>query len=62
MFYYAQIDENNICIGVTQLSDEINHANMITLDEYDTAILGKKYENGKFIEIQQASENIEGVN
>lgn len=46
MFYYAQLDENNICISVSQLSGEIESSNMILLESYDASLLGKKYING----------------
>jgi len=46
MFYYAQLDENNICIGVSQLSGEVSETNMILLERYDMSLIGKKYNNG----------------
>lgn len=52
---YAQLDENNICVGVSNLADEIAEYNytaaglfisrMIPLPEYDTKILGLCYTN-----------------
>lgn len=53
MFYYAQIDENNICIGVSQLSGEINAPNMILLESYDASLLGKKYNNRAWEDVPQ---------
>jgi len=52
MFFYAQLDENNICIGISALSNEIDNDRMIQISEeqYSSLLLGKKYENGRFIE------------
>lgn len=52
MYLYAQIDENNICVSVSQLSGKIINKSMIPLDEYDTSILGKKYNNGNWEEVE----------
>lgn len=46
----AQIDENNICIGVSQLNEEDGRENLIKMDSYDSSILGKKYDNGQWID------------
>lgn len=59
MFCYAQLNENGICVGVLQLSGEVQGENTVVLQEYDTSVLGKKYENGKWIEIPSEPENEE---
>jgi hypothetical protein len=43
MNMYAQLDENNIVVAVSQLSGEVDAPNMIEIPEYDTSLLGKKY-------------------
>jgi len=43
---YAQINDENICIGVSQLSGEVALDSMIQLETYDEKVLGKKYTNG----------------
>ncbi|WP_250655057.1 hypothetical protein [Alkalimarinus coralli] len=40
--FYAQINDEKICIGVSQLSSAVEHPQMISLDSYDESILGKK--------------------
>lgn len=40
-YYYAQLDDNNICAGVSDLSGPIEAENMIQLDSYDTSVQGK---------------------
>ena len=45
-YCYAQIDENNICVSVSELSGLVNYENMIALDTYDISLLGKRYNNG----------------
>ena len=51
MFIYAQLNEENICIGISQLSGEMNVSNMVLLEEYDASIAGKKYEDGIWVEV-----------
>lgn len=48
---YAQLDNNNVCIGISQLSGEVQMENMLQIKSYDVTILGKKYEDGKWIEV-----------
>lgn len=40
--YYAQIDLNGICYAVTETSGIIEQADMIPIDGFDQALLGKK--------------------
>lgn len=56
-FCYAQIDENNICYSVAQLSGTVDSPNMIRIDSYDNSLLGKKYDNGEWIEISNVPES-----
>lgn len=50
-YFYAQIDENNICIAVSDLSGKVTADNMLRLETYDTSLLGKKYNNGVWEEV-----------
>ena len=50
-YYYAQIDENNICIAVSDLSGKVTADNMLRLETDDTSLLGKKYNNGVWEEV-----------
>lgn len=45
-YFYAQLNENNICIGVSQLSGPAEASNMIQIDTLDTDKIWRKYENG----------------
>ena len=47
---YAQLDDNNLVVGINQTTGTIDAAHMIEIAEYDTSLLGKKYENGVFVE------------
>ncbi len=47
---YVQLDDNNLVVGVTKAAEIIDAANMIEIAEYDTTLLGKKYENGVFVD------------
>jgi len=48
---YAQLDMNNICVGISQLSGEVQAENMLQIEYYDTTLIGKKYENGVWVEV-----------
>lgn len=52
-FIYAELDENNICKAVSDLSGEVIADNMIPLETYDTTLLGKRYEDGEWVEVPQ---------
>jgi hypothetical protein len=43
---YAQLDQNDICVGISDLSGVVEADNMILLDNYDLNLLGKKYNRG----------------
>lgn len=45
MKFYAQLNENKICIGISQLSGEVINDNMIEIQSADNSYLWKKYEN-----------------
>lgn len=51
MYRYAQIDENNICVAVSQLSGEVNAGNLIPISWENP--LGMRYENGTWVEVPQ---------
>lgn len=44
MFYYAVLNENDICTGVSQLSGEVNFPNNITIDSLEKDVVWKKYD------------------
>ncbi|MDD3040023.1 hypothetical protein [Bacteroides sp.] len=48
--FYAQLNIESICVGVSQLSGSID-GNLINLDFMDTSIVGKKYNNGTWEEV-----------
>ena len=51
---YAQIDKNGICFADSYLSGEVKANDMILLQENDVSPLGKKYDNGIWIEVEQS--------
>ena len=51
---YAQINEENICISVTDISNTIvSEPTLIPLNFMDISVLGKKYNNGVWEEVPQ---------
>ena len=58
-YYYAQVNESGICIGVSQLSGEVNAPNMIRLNKNEferNDIIGHKYENGVWSAVEETEE------
>ena len=54
--YYAQLNEDRICVGISELSSEIIDENMIQINKFDITLLNKKYMNGEWIEVEYTSE------
>ena len=46
--YCAQLDINNICNAVSELSGTVCPAGTVELNSYDTTVLGMQYINGIF--------------
>ncbi len=47
---YVQLNDSNLVTGVTQTTGTIDAVNMIEIPEYDTTLMGKKYENNVFVD------------
>lgn len=43
---YAQLDENKICVGITQTEGLIKSLDIVEIEDYDISILGRKYNDG----------------
>jgi hypothetical protein len=41
---YAQLNENGICTGVSQLSGQVEQANMVEIPAFDAGYLWKQYD------------------
>lgn len=55
-FYYAEINENNICNALLDTPTEItDNDKMILTDTYDLSVLGKKYNNGVWETVETTS-------
>lgn len=50
-YIYTQLDENSICVGLSQLAGEVTNSIMVRITEYDIGLLGKKYENDEWSEV-----------
>ena len=56
-FYYAEINENNVCIALLDTPTEItDNDKMILTDTYDLSVLGKKYNNGVWETVETSTE------
>ena len=49
--FYAQVDEEKICLAVSRLSGAVEAENLIEIPAFDTAIIGKKYVDGTWTEV-----------
>ena len=50
MKHYAQLNENNICIGISMLSGQVDNPMLIPIDKYDNDYLFRRYEDGQWSE------------
>ncbi|MCI1959196.1 MAG: hypothetical protein LKJ25_06190 [Clostridia bacterium] len=50
--FYAEINSNNICSGILETPNKITKDTMIQMDSYDTSLLGKKFNNGTWEDVQ----------
>lgn len=48
--YYAQIDAQNVCVGVSQIAGVVDADNLVELDSYDISVLGKLWQGGKWVD------------
>ena len=58
-YYYAQIDDDGICCGVSQLSGIVEHDNMIPLESYDMSLMGKLWTGTEWVENPNPPEPVE---
>lgn len=59
--YYAQITDDGICCGVSQLSGIVNADNMIELESYDLSVMGMKWTGNAWIEDPNPPEPVEPI-
>ena len=52
-YFYAEIDSENICVNLADSPCETDNPMMISIETYDLSLLGKKYENGEWVEVPQ---------
>ena len=50
--FYAEINQDNICFALLETDNEINKPTMIQIENMDTNVLGRKFENGEWIEVE----------
>ena len=52
MFYYADINDENVVIGVKELTGKIDDPRSIQIPTADYSLIGTLYDNGEFIRIR----------
>ena len=48
-YYYAQIDENNLCVGILDTHAPINLPSMVPLSSMQHDVLGKTLVDGEWV-------------
>lgn len=56
--FYAQLNDDNICVSVSQVNNKVETENMIEIRDYNTSLLGKKYNNGVWEDIKDNNTEI----
>ena len=51
--FYAQLNKENICIGVSQLSKTATSSLMVALPSMDISLVGRKYNEGVWGEVER---------
>lgn len=51
-FYYAQLNDENICTSVGSQPVKVDSENMIELDSFDTNVLGCRYNDGVWEKVE----------
>ena len=59
MKYYATLNSENICNGISQLNDEVVADNLIELASYDTSVLGKMWTGSEWVDNPNPPEPVE---
>lgn len=53
-YIYAQIDKNNICLGVSDLAGEKSEPNLIRIENLNPDLIGKKFSDGHWLEVPKS--------
>jgi len=48
LFYYAQLNEQKICIGISSLAGDTESPDMIPVPNYSDDYMWRKFENGEW--------------
>lgn len=50
---YAQLDSENICIGISRLSNIVTKPSLVLLQEMDVSLIGFKFNNGTWEKVTE---------
>lgn len=51
MPYYAQLNQDNIVTSITETEGQIYSPDVLLIQELDNSLLGKRYDNGVFVDV-----------
>ena len=53
-FYYAQINEKNICVAVSELARDMSeYSSLLRIESFDTSLLGKRWTGSGWEEVPE---------
>ena len=60
-YFYAQLDQDGVCMGISQLAGEVEAAHMIAIEDFDIGLLGRVYEDGQWSEKPVQTQGIDNI-
>lgn len=51
LFNYAELDDDNVCKAILQSGTKSDNPIFVPIPFYDSSYLGKKYEDGEWMEV-----------
>lgn len=59
-YWYAGLDADGICKDLSYIPGVISSMNLVMLEFEDRTVIGKRYENGKWVEVNPEEPEKEG--
>ena len=47
-YFYAQLDQDGVCVGISQLAGEVAAARVVALRAFEVDLIGRKYINDQW--------------
>ena len=56
-YWYAMLDEDDVCVDLWYCPGRVVDENLVLLEFEDRTVIGKRYENGKWVEVLEEKES-----